>query len=113
VKYRRDVITPKISERLKDIAIDIASAFGVQIVTQETDVDHFHILFKAKPTTDLSKFINSLKGVSSRRLRQEFPEVKQKLWKGFFWSPSYCLITTGQVSLDVLMKYVEQQGKER
>lgn len=54
---------------------------------------------------------NSLKGVTSRLLRQEFPELKKILGGEHFWSPSYCLITTGQVTLDKLKKYVESQGK--
>jgi putative transposase len=52
-----------------------------------------------------------LKGVTSRVIQNKFPEVKQKLWKKMFWSKSYCLITTGQVTLDQLKKYVENQGK--
>jgi len=69
--------------------------------------DHVHILFKSKPTLDIPKYINSLKGVSSRYLRKEFEGIKKKLWGKSFWSPSYCLISSGQVSLDVLIKYIE------
>jgi putative transposase len=65
-------------------------------------------LFTTEPTTDLTKFINSLKGVTSRRIRQEYPEVKQSP-DGAFWQPGYFLATTGQVSIDVLMEYVEDQ----
>jgi len=72
-----------------------------------------HIYYsKQKPSTDLIKFINSLKGATSRIIRLKFPEVKKKLWKDTFWSKSYCLITTGQTTLDQLKKYVENQGKE-
>jgi len=70
--------------------------------------DHIHILFTTEPTTDLTKFINSLKGVTSRRIRQEYPEVKQTL-EDVVWQPGYFLATTGQVSIDVLMEYVENQ----
>ena len=61
-----------------------------------------------KPTTNLTKFINSLKGVTSRRVRTEFPEVTQTL-EDAFWQPGYFLATTGQVSIDVLMDYVDDQ----
>ena len=70
--------------------------------------DHIHILFRAEPTTDLTKFINSPKGVTSRRIRREYPEVKQQL-EDAFWQPGYFLATTGQVRIDVLMDYVENQ----
>ena len=79
-----------------------------QSVNLDGGSDHVHILFTTEPTTDLTKFINSLKGVTSRRIRQEYPEVKQTL-EDAFWQPGYFLATTGQVSIDVLMEYVENQ----
>ena len=89
----------------------------------ETDKDHIHILFKTKPTINMTKCINHIKGGSSRILFHEYPEIKMKypmcsakadyiLWKGHLWSTSYCLLTTGQTTLDVLKKYVESQGEE-
>ncbi|MFK5954727.1 MAG: IS200/IS605 family transposase [Desulfobacterium sp.] len=111
VKYRRKVLTDLVSERLKSIVVNIALNFDVNIIEQETDMDHIHILFASKPSVTLSKFINSLKSVTSRMIRKEFPEVKKVLWKGKFWSPSYFLASVGQVSLDDLKKYVESQGK--
>ena len=76
----------------------------------ETDQDHIHILFK--PTINMTKYIKQIKGVSSRIIFQEYPEIKMKLWKGHLWSRSYCLLTTGQTTLDVLKRYVESQGDE-
>jgi REP element-mobilizing transposase RayT len=60
----------------------------------------------------MTKYINSIKGVSSRKLFLEFPEIKLKLWKGHFWSRSYCLLTTGQTTLDILRRYVESQEEK-
>jgi len=112
VKYRRKIFTnEKIIDRTKQITNKIAKDFGVEIINQELDKDHIHILLKSNPKIDLTKLINSLKGVSSRLLFKEFPEIKKKLYNGHLWSPSYCLITTGQVTLDQLKKYVESQGK--
>jgi len=112
VKYRQKAFTTeKIINRLKQLTEEISVKFDVHITNQETDIDHVHILLKCKPQTELIKFINSLKGVTSRILRKEFPGLKKVLWGKHFWSPSYCLITTGQVTLDRLKKYVESQGK--
>ena len=87
VKYRRKIFdTDEIVNRLKEINISLAERNNIEILNQETDLDHIHILFKTKPTTELTKFINSLKGVSSRYLFQEFPEIKEKLWRGHLWS---------------------------
>ena len=66
----------------------------------------------------MTNYINSIKGVSSRILvmhinvLQEYPEIKMKLWKGHLWSTSYCLLTTGQTTLEVLKRYVESQGND-
>lgn len=86
---------------------EIADTFDVELL------DHIHIIFKTKPTLDIPRYLNTLKTISSREIRRNFPEVKKKLWKDSFWSPSYCLITTGQVTLDQLKKYVEKQGKKK
>jgi len=112
VKYRRKAFEhDDVAARLKEMSINISKNFDVQITNQEVDKDHIHILFKCKPQTDLIKFINSLKGATSRVLRNEFPKLKNILWGDSFWSNSYCLITTGQVSLDQLIKYVQSQGE--
>ena len=71
VKYRRKVLTDPISERLKSLVVNIASNFGIRIIEQETDKDHIHILFASKPSVTLSKFINSLKSVTSRMIRKK------------------------------------------
>jgi putative transposase len=109
--YRAKAISEPVGERLKDIVAELMPRFGAIPVAQETDFDYIHILFSAKPSTELTKLINSLKGVTARRIRQEFPEMKRHLWGEKFWSPSYCLITTGQVSIDVLKRYIDSQGK--
>ena len=112
VKYRRKIfLNEKIINKTKELMKNIALGFDVELINQELDKDHIHILFKAKPQTNLVKLINSLKGASARVLFKEFPEIKKKLWNGHLWSASYCLITTGQVTLDILKKYVESQGK--
>ena len=112
IKYRRKVIdTDKIINELKERTKKIAEPFGITIINQECDLDHTHILFKATPQTSLIKFINALKGATSNAIRHRFPEVRRKLWKDIFWSKSYCLITTGQTTLDQLKKYVESQRK--
>lgn len=113
VKYRRKALSPSISTRLKEINLGVAERFRITIIEQETDLDHIHILFASKPQVTLSRFVNSLKTVSARMLMREFPELKRLLWGGHFWSPSYFLASTGQVTLDVLKRYVESQGAGR
>ena len=110
IKYRRKALCDEtIRERLKNIIWDLAKQLDVEIIAQEPAEDHIHILLKAKPSTDLVKTVNTLKGVTARLLRKEYSQLKELLWGDTFWSDSYFLATTGQVSLDVLKKYMEEQ----
>src|SRR5271157_1426704 len=110
VKYRKKILTGLLDDRLKEIVNEMAEQFKVQIIEQEADRDHIHILFSSRPSLAPSRFINSLKTVTSRRLRKEFPVVMEKhLWGGVFWSPSYFLASTGQVTLEAIKHYVETQ----
>lgn len=110
IKYRRKALCDEaIRERLKNIIWDLAKQLNVEIIAQEPAEDHIHILFKAKPTTDLVKVVNTLKGVTARTIRKEYPQLKDLLWGDSFWSDSYFIASTGQVSLDVLKAYVENQ----
>jgi len=114
IKYRRKALyNDKIRERLKEIFRELAPKAGIEIVSMEPAQDHIHLLVKATPSTDLEKVFDVLKGVSSRYLRQEFPEIKNLLWEGLFWSGSKFVASTGQVSLDSLMKYVESQNEPK
>jgi len=113
VKYRQKVFTNDvIISDLKTIMDIIAAEFDVDLVEQECGDDHLHILFRSKPTLDMTKFINILKGRSSRMLRYKYKDfLKDKLWGDSFWSPSYFLATTGNVTVDILEKYISEQRK--
>lgn len=113
VKYRRAAIDNEICARLKEIFeyIGEKEQYQLKIIEFNHDIDHLHILFKAQPKSELSKFINAYKSASSRLIKQEFPDLKQKLWKEAFWSRSFFLATTGGVTLETLKQYVENQGK--
>lgn len=90
VKYRRKALySDDIRERLKDIVWNLSTELGIEVVAQEPAEDHYHLLFKATPKTNLVNAVNVIKGVSSRRLRQEFPATKNLLRGDSFWSPSY------------------------
>ncbi len=111
VKYRKKVLdNEKIVDTLKTQINNISQNFEVDVLGIEPDQDHFHMLFKCKPTLDIPKYINTIKCITSREIQRNFPEIKTKLWKGVFWSPSYFLATSGQVTLDVLKSYVDRQG---
>lgn len=111
VKYRREVLDSEISNRLREIFEYISPKYGIALEEWNHDSDHIHTLFRASPNSELSKFLNAYKSASSRLIKKEFPEVKEKLWKEYFWSKSYCLLTTGGAPIDIVKKYIESQGE--
>ncbi len=113
VKYRRKVINDTISARLQEIFERIAPDYNITPDSWNHDIDHVHVLFRGQPNTELSKFINAYKSASSRLIKKEFPEIRTALWKEMFWSKSFCLLTTGGATIDVIRQYIESQGERR
>lgn len=114
VKYRKHIFdNDEIVDLLKMKIKEISETFKVDVINQECDVDHIHILFRSQPSLNIPKYVNTIKTITSREIRRNFPEIKTKLWKDAMWSPSYFVATTGEVTLDVLLNYVENQGKKR
>ncbi len=110
IKYRRKVINNEISTKLMSMFSYIGKNYGITLEEWNHDIDHVHVMFRAVPSTNISKFINSYKSASSRIIKKEYSEIRNKLWKSCFWSKSYCLLSTGGVTIDVIKKYIESQG---
>ncbi|MBN9901672.1 IS200/IS605 family transposase [Bacillus thuringiensis] len=112
VKYRRKVFDDDMSDYAKDMFVRLSENYNITLVEWNHDVDHVHILFKAHPNTEMTKFINAYKSASSRLIKRDFPQVKKKLWKEMFWSRSFCLLTTGGSPIDVIKTYIENQSEK-
>ena len=112
IKYRNKVIDDKISNRLKVIFENIASSYNITLDEWNHDTDHVHILFRGQPNTEISKFINAYKSASSRLIKKEFPHIRRALWKEMFWSQSFCLLTTGGATVEIIREYIQSQGKK-
>lgn len=110
-KYRRGAIrTDRVRLLLKEVMTSVADDMGATVEVVEADGDHVHLLVNYPPHLALSTLVNGLKGVSSRRLRQQdWPEVTCVLWGTAFWSPSYCVVSCGGAPLDIIKAYVETQ----
>ncbi|HFK1464505.1 MULTISPECIES: IS200/IS605 family transposase [Bacillus cereus group] len=112
VKYRRNVFDDDMSDYAKDMFVRLSENYNITLVEWKHDVDHVHIMFKAHPNTEMTKFINAYKSASSRLIKRDFPQVKKKLWKEMFWSRSFCLLTTGGSPIDVVKTYIENQSEK-
>ena len=109
-KYRKQVLNDSISNRLKDIFCYVGENYHIDLEEWNHDIDHVHILFRSHPNTNISKFINAYKSASSRLIKKEYPSIKDKLYKECFWSQSFCLLSTGGASIEVIKEYIETQG---
>ncbi|WP_034339452.1 IS200/IS605 family transposase [Deinococcus misasensis] len=109
VKYRHQVLTDEVADGLKDILRDIAAQNGLDVVRLEVMPDHVHLLLGATPQHTIPDFVKALKGASARRMFAAYPQLKQKLWGGNLWNPSYCILTVSEHTPAQIQKYIESQ----
>lgn len=105
-KYRRGVLAARHHEFLRDVFDSVCADFGAALVACDGEDDHVHLLVEYPPTVQLSRLVNSLKGVSSRRLRQRY---RVRTHRGHLWSPSYFAASCGGAPLSIIRTYVESQ----
>jgi putative transposase len=109
-KYRGEVFTKTILENLREVFTHVCADFESQLVEFDGEDDHVHLLVNYPPKVSVSTLVNSLKGVSSRMIRQKrYPSIRQKLWGGALWSPSYFAGSCGGAPIAVIRQYIEQQ----
>lgn len=111
-KYRRSVLTDAAHETLRELFAKVCQDFEAVLVESNGEDDHVHLLVEYPPKVALSKLVNSLKGVSSRRLRQQHPEIANRYYKGVLWSPSYFAASCRGAPLSIIRQYVENQRKD-
>lgn len=110
-KYRRKVFTKEILDDMRQIFESVCTDFEAQLVEFDGENDHVHLLVNYPPKVSISKLVNSLKGVSSRMIRQKnYPGIREKLWGGALWSPSYFAGSCGGAPISIIRQYIEQQN---
>jgi REP-associated tyrosine transposase len=109
-KYRRKVLHAAAHETLRAIFTKICQDFEAVLVESNGEDDHVHLLVEYPPSmASISTLVNSLKGVSSRRLRQQHPDIAARYYKGVLWSPSYFAASCGGAPLSLIRQYIEEQ----
>ena len=108
-KYRRSVFDDDAIHRLRRHFSEICFGFESTLIEMDGKDDHVHLLIECPPKFSVSSLVNSLKGVSSRLLRKERPDIGKRYWKKNLWSPSYFASSCGGAPLSVLCQYIEQQ----
>lgn len=104
------MLSKRAIDAIREACDGVCEDFQAQLVELNGEDDHVHLLVEYPPTVQLSRLVNSLKGVSSRLLlARQYPEVQAKLWGGHLWSPSYFAVSCGGASIDIVRQYIEQQ----
>ncbi|MFF1369875.1 IS200/IS605 family transposase [Streptomyces virginiae] len=111
-RYRRGPFTDEMLTRCEEVMRAVCADFETELVEFNGERDHVHLLVHYPPKVALSRLVGSLKGVSARRLRQEFPDhIRTYLWGAHFWSPSYFVASCGGAPLGIIKEYIEQQKR--
>ncbi|MET9240899.1 IS200/IS605 family transposase [Nonomuraea sp. NPDC003709] len=111
-KFRHKVFTDTHLNRMEEIMRDVCADFETELREFNGENNHVHLLVNFPPKIALSRLVNSLKGVSSRRMRQEFPELARHYYRANkLWSGSYFAGSVGGAPISVLRQYIEQQNR--
>ena len=108
-KYRRKVLTGSVANDLNMLHESIAQKKGIDLVTQEIMPDHVHLFVTAHPKFSPANIVKIFKGITAKKLFEQHPEIKWKLWNGHLWNPSYYVGTCGDTTKDVVQRYIETQ----
>ena len=108
-RYRRKIfLRTDVEERFKQLVHEICAGLEIVIMALECDKDHAHLFLNAPPTFSPADIMAKIKGVTSKRLREEFPHLQHL---PSLWTRSYFVSTAGNVSSETIKQYVENQKK--
>lgn len=108
-KYRKSVFVGDIEAEVKTYLLEILKSLDMLPIAMEIMPDHIHLLVDCKPQLRLSDAIKILKGTTARWLFLEHPELKQQLWGGHLWNPSYFVATVSERTLEQVQQYIDKQ----
>jgi REP element-mobilizing transposase RayT len=111
VKYRRKVLSKKVSDTLKDLCVEISQRYEINFVEIGTDEDHVHFLVQSVPILSITRIISIIKSITAREIFKKHPEIKKILWGGNLWTSGYYANTVGQyANREIIARYVQNQG---
>ena len=111
-KYRKKVLKGQVAIRTRDLLRQIAMEHEIHVISGKVAVDHVHMFISYRPTQNVSKIMQWLKGISSRVLMAEFTHLKKEFWGRHLWSRGYMAVSSGNVTDEMIQEYIEQQEGE-
>ena len=111
-KYRKKILQGGIDTDLKEMLLQLSEEYRFTILAMEVMPDHVHLLLDCRPQFMISDMVKILKGNTARWLFLKHPELKESLWGGHLWNPSYCAVTVSDRSRDQVKRYIESQKEK-
>jgi putative transposase len=112
-KYRYRVLTGEVSERLREIIREVSRTDYVEIISGSISPDHVHVLLSIPPSISLSKVMQYMKGKSSRKLLDEYKNLRKRYWGQHLWARGYFAVTVGDLNSEEVQRYIENQEIEQ
>lgn len=111
-KYRKPILTGRLGTRVRDLIREICRTEHVQIIRGHVSKDHIHLFVSVPPQLSISKLAQLLKGKTSRKILTEYPELNKRFWGRHFWSRGYFATTSGSITDEVIMEYIQNQDED-
>ncbi len=113
-KYRKMMLRGDLAKRIKEVFAEIAEKYEFEIDTMEVKDDHVHLFLSAPPRYSPSGIVQIMKSISAKMVFKEFPEVKEQLWGGEFWSDGFFVRSVGdKVTSEIIRRYIKYQQQEQ
>jgi putative transposase len=110
-KYRKKVLQGVVSERVRELIRGICKEHEVEIIKGHVAKDHVHLFVSVPPHLAVSKLVQYLKGKSSYKMLQENKVLSREFWGRHLWGRGYFVATSGNITDEVIMEYIENQDK--
>ena len=111
-KYRKPVLRGEIAKRLRELVRQTCATKDVYILSGHIATDHVHLLVSVPPQIAVSDLMQRIKGRSSRKMLQEYGELRRQFWGRHLWARGYFAASSGNVTDEVIKQYIESQGRE-
>jgi len=110
-KYRYNVLTNEVGVRIREIIRQVCDSNGIQIIKGRVSRDHIHLYISYPPKLSVSEMVRIMKGRSSRRIQEEFPQLSKQYWGKHFWGIGYAAFSSGHVTDEMIQEYLERHDK--
>lgn len=112
-KYRKAILTGDLAKRVRQLMREICLANEVQIIKGHISRDHVQLLLSYPPRLSVAKLAQYIKGKTSRKLLQEYTEIRKKFWVSHIWARGYFAVSTGNVTDELIAEYIDKQDTEQ